>query len=112
MEGVCGAAARAIKACPTVAAFLSRINVTRGKFILRLGVRYTVEDIAKLVFILTNELMAGIKIAPRGDRHIFGARAASRDALIDTRTAREVDHIMIEGEGTTLTLALKHKACK
>ena len=65
------------------------------------------EDGSAVLFI-TNELMARIKIAPGSDRHIFRARAAARNALINAGTALQIAHIMIEGEGFALTVAAEH----
>ena len=109
---VCGTSARAVKLCPAVLAVLTGINVAAFEFVLDLFVVNTVPYIAELEFFVADELVAGIKVAPRGDRHIFGTRAASRNALIDAGTARKVDHIVLEGKGLAFLFALDHKLGK
>ena len=52
--------------------------------------------------------MTGIEIAPRRDRHVFRAGAAAGNAFVDARTARQVDHVMVEGERFALALSLDH----
>ena len=54
--------------------------------------------------------MAGIQVAPGGDGHVLGARAAAADALIDAGAAGEVDHVMVEGEGAAFLPAFQHQA--
>ena len=57
---VCRAAARAIKSCPAISAGLSCIGVAGTELVLHVDVAHTVEDVAKLILLVTNELMAGI----------------------------------------------------
>ena len=53
--------------------------------------------------------MAGIKVAPRGHSHVFGSRAAARNALVYAGTSRKVYHVVVEGKGSALAVALDHK---
>ena len=57
---------------------------------------------------ISHKLMARIKLTPRRDCHVFGTRAAARDALVDTRTVFEVKHLVIEGKGSAFFLAFDH----
>ena len=52
--------------------------------------------------------MAGVKVAPRSDRHIFSTRAAARNALVYAGASGQVYHIVVEGKRLALFSALKH----
>ena len=56
--------------------------------------------------------MARIQVTPRGNRHIFGAATAARNAFINTRTAGKIDHIVIEGKGVAGFILFTHKFCQ
>lgn len=109
MIRICGAAAGAIEPCPAVAALLARINIAGGEFIAHGGVCNARPNVSEQKFINPDELMTGIQIAPRSDRHVFRAGTAARYALIYARTARKVNHIVIERERLALVIALEHK---
>ena len=109
MVSVGGATARAVETCPAVAAFGTGVDIAGGKFVLDLGVVHTLPDVAQLELLLAYELMAGIEIAPRGDRHVLGARATARNALVDAGAARQIDHVVIEGEGLAFFVFFKHQ---
>ena len=109
MIGVGRAAAGAVQPCPAVAALGLGIDVAAGELVLCLLFRDTVPDIAQLELLLADKLMAGIKIAPGSDSHVFRAGAAAGDAFVDARPAGEVDHVVIEGEGAAFALALEHQ---
>ena len=71
--GICGTTAGAIELCPAVTAVGAGINIARTKFALFFFVCNSVPDITQLECLLTDKLMAGIKVTPRGNSHIFGA---------------------------------------
>ena len=52
--------------------------------------------------------MAGIKFACRSDCKIFRSASATRNALVNTRTAFEIEHIVIEGERLALFSSFYH----
>ena len=87
---VCGTTARAIHFCPAILTFGLCIGVASAKFVLCGGVFDAVPDVAEAVFGVANELMAGEKLTPRGNCHIFRTRTAACDAFIDARTVFEV----------------------
>ena len=69
--GVCRAAAAAIKPCPAGFTFFSCVDIAQLEFVLYFVVIYAVVNIAELVFIVPDKLVAGIQISLRCDRHIF-----------------------------------------
>ena len=69
---------------------------------------HAVPNIAELILVIADKLVAGIQVAPRGDCHVFGARTAARNALVDARAARQVYHIVVECYGLALFFAPKH----
>ena len=83
----------------------ARVDVAGCKIALSRNVRNSVPDVTEQEFIVSYELVAGIEVAPRGDRHIFRSRAATRYSLIYARTAREIYHIVVEGKGLALGVA-------
>ena len=56
--------------------------------------------------------MAGEKLAPGGNCHIFCSRAATRNSLVDAGAVLEIEHIVIEGKGASFLLALDHFLCE
>ena len=109
MIGIGRAAAGAVQPGPAVAAFLPRVDVAGGKLGLRGGVGHPLGHAAQAVPLLPHKLVAGVQIPPRGHGHILGARAAARDALVDTGPALQVDHIVVKGKGPALPAALPHQ---
>ena len=106
---VCGASTGAIELCPAVATLFLGVYVTGSKLCLLLLIGYTYVDVTESVALITYELVAGIEITPGGNCHIFGSRATAGNSLVNTRTALEIDHIVIEGEGASLLMSFEHK---
>ena len=69
-------------------------------------------DVADLALGVRYELVTGIEVAPWSYCHIFGSGTASRYPLIDTGTACEVKHIVIESKSVAFLIALHHLTCK
>ena len=67
-----------------------------------------VPDIAQLALLVAYELVAGEKIAPGSNGHIFRSCATARDPLIDTGPACKIQHIVVEGKAVALFIALYH----
>ena len=110
--GVGSAAAGAVQPCPAVLTLRMGIDIAGGKFILDFLIGHAVPDVAQLVLVLAHELMAGIQVTPGGNGHIFGARSAAGDPLVDAGAALQVDHVMVEGEGSALLMPLEHQLCQ
>ena len=108
MIRVGGAAAAAIKPCPAILAVWSGVGVAQLVLVLDFAVIHALPDIAEPVFLIADKLVAGIKVAPRRYRHIFRAGAAARNTLVNAGAAREVDHVVIEGQRSALFFALQH----
>ena len=77
MERVGRAAAGAVQPGPAVPAFLPGIDVAGPEFFPKGGVGDALPYIAHAVLFLTYELVAGVKVPPGGDRHVFGAAPAA-----------------------------------
>lgn len=69
--GVGGAAAGTVKSCPAVATFFPGIGIALPEGFPERGVGHTVPDIAHEIFFISDELMAGIEIAPGRDSHVL-----------------------------------------
>ena len=106
--GVCRTSARAIEARPTLTALLTGVCVANAELVLNGGVLNTVPNITETVLLVANKLVAGEELAPRSYSHIFCARTASCNTLIDAGAVLKVDHIVIEGKRTSLLLSLYH----
>ena len=85
------------------------VYVAGGELILYVGIVNALPDIPQLKPLLPNKLMAGIQVAPGGDRHVFRAAAAAGYALVYAGAAGQVYHVMVEGEGPSLPVTLKHQ---
>ena len=53
--------------------------------------------------------MTRIQVAPRGHRHVLRSRSAAGNTLIDTGTALQIDHVVIEGKGLPFFVPLQHQ---
>ena len=84
------------------------INVASGKFRLNFLVVNTLPNVAELKFLVANELVAGVKISPRSNCHIFRTAAAAGNSLVNARAARQINHIVIESKGLAFLVSLKH----
>ena len=83
------------------------IDIAGGEFLLDFCVGDPIPDVAQLEFFLAYKLMAGVQVAPGGHGHVFRSAAAAGDALVDAGAAGEVDHIVVEGKGPALFVALQ-----
>ena len=108
MVAVGCAAAGAIEPGPAVLAVGAGVGVAGAEFLLRCGVRDAVPDVAEAVFRVSDELVAGEKLAPGGDGHVLRAAAAAGDALVDAGAVLEVYHVVVEGDGPALAPAAEH----
>ena len=108
MIGVGGTASGAVQTRPAVAALLAGVDVTGGEFVLNGVVVHPVPDIAQLELLVAHELVAGVKIAPRGNGHVFRSGAAAGYALVNAGTGGQVDHVVVEGDRLACAFAAKH----
>ena len=102
--GVGGAAAGAVELCPAVGAVGPGVGVAGTELLPQGGVGNAVPHVPQLVGFLPHELVAGVQVAPGGDRHVLRAGAAAGDPLVDAGAAGEVQHIVVEGDGPALLL--------
>ena len=109
MVGVRRAAARAVELSPAVRAVGTGVDVGGGEGVPQRGVGHALADAAEPEARVADELVAGIEIPPRRDGHIFRARPAARDALIDAGAALKIEHVVVKGERPSLTAAGQHQ---
>ena len=108
MEGVGRAAAGAVESRPAVIALRPGVGVAGTEFLPQGCIGHAVPDIAQLVGFLAHELMAGIQITPRGHGHILRAGAAAGDPLVNAGAARQIQHVVIEGDGLAFLFPTQH----
>ena len=108
VQGVGGAAARAVQACPAILAVGAGVHVAQLEFIPQFGVGNAVPDIAQLVIRVADKLMSGVQVAPGGNGHIFGAGTTAGNALVNAGAMGQVDHVMVEGDGMTGFFTAEH----
>ena len=85
------------------------VDVAVGKLLLCLPVGDALPDVAQLEGLLADELVAGVQVAPGGHRHVLRAAAAAGNPLVNAGTAGQVDHVVVEGEGSSLFVPLQHQ---
>ena len=108
MEGVGRAAAGAVESRPAVIALWPGVGVAGAEFLPQGRIGHAVPDVAQLVGFLTHELMAGIQVSPRGHSHILRAGAAAGDPLVNAGAARQIQHVVIEGDGLAFLFPTQH----
>jgi len=106
--GVGRAAAGAVQLGPAVPALGPGAGVQAAEFGGEAGIGDAVPDVADAHRRLGRELMAGEQVALGRDREVLRAGAAAGQALDETGAVGQVDHVVVEGEGTALALPLQH----
>ena len=101
------AAAAAEEFGPAVTAdgLVEDVHITEQGRQGRIG--HAVIDVADDVFVLADELVAGIDVAVGDDAHVFVAGTAAAEAFGDTGAAVEVHDEVIVDEGTAFVEAFQ-----
>ena len=100
------AAARAEEARPAVAALRLVEHMALAEVLRKLRVRDALVDVAELVALAADELMARIEVAVLRDGNVLMAGTTARQALGDARAVREVHVEVEEPEAPALAVAL------